>query len=238
MACRKRSDWSASWKVRGALGGHALEHPGDLVHAQPSGFGRIARHERQDGVDGLDGRLTELDRLCVACVPCSLARVSAATRRRPSSPCPTTMPQSAQTLLMTPPSWRVWPAVSAASSAAEYTAGTSRRVRVKTMRSSGSMTTCSASHIRLVRRARRCVQERPSRSHSVTRSGEAGLPIACEVTVARARPQCQQTLVHATRTSIPIRLNGSMSTFGGRSSSKPGAKVSPQAAYFPPAARL
>ena len=65
-ACRKRSAWSASWNVPGRLGRHPLQHPGDLVHAQPAGLGRIARHQRQDRVDGLDGRLAELDGVRVA----------------------------------------------------------------------------------------------------------------------------------------------------------------------------
>ena len=110
-------------------------------------------------------------------------------------------------------------------------------VRVKTISSSGSMTTCSASHSRRVRRAIRLGHER-RRGHIQPRDRAVRLAIPAEVAVAGAGPQVLKPLVHATRTSMPALRNGRTSTFSGWSSSKPGRNVLPQAAYFPPAARL
>ena len=55
---------------------------------------------------------------------------------------------------------------------------------------------------------------------------------------AGAGPKPRDPLVHATRTPMPARSNGSRSALGARSSSNPGANVLPHDAYLPPAALL
>ena len=102
--------------------------------------------------------------------PANRARVASAAARRAMRPWPRTMPQSAQMLLMGPSSWTVRPARSRSNSSGRYRGGICRTVRVNTMRSSGSITTVWASHMRRVNRAARWVQSRYSRSHSFSTS--------------------------------------------------------------------
>ena len=128
--------------------------------------------------------------------PSSRARVSVATVRRRRRPCESTISQSAQMLLMGPSSWKIRPSRCGRTSGGTGTGGTCPSVRVKTICSSSSMITASASHIRRVNRAALRTQESPSAAHSLAISTET----------ARRWPLCVPWRVRCRRPSSLVSI--------------------------------
>ena len=186
------------------LGRNAIQHVRHFVHTQPACLGRIARHEHQDRVDGFDSRLRELDGLLV-------------TRSQGSRPGPLGHATARQQALLEDHA-------PVSADVVDHTAlveGTSRRQGREVLRrvdgrdtregprEDDALVRLDDDPLRLAHPPRQSGPAHGPREPLAVALGDevrgGSLAIAREVTLARARPQPGQPLVHASsRSFMPL----------------------------------